>query len=465
MAISLNNQTSVSNMLTFTDVPNILKITGGGGGGHCVFTFTFANNLQSTVTANSQYYVSFLNESVANTLSVENANNKRFYISNNASSTAASFAYALRCCQSLAADFEIMHNGDSVNLVAKTSGSKLGNVGYYSTNIPQNYLRASGQDGSSGTLGSARINVDVLRDSGVYVTTLTKMFYGNDVMFDISPVISTFAEYGRTRPYTLRVASYTGGEYSTIGQISARVTKGYSVNQSDKYKMISGAQILINNNRDEDMKFYTYERTVPFTVLSLQASSSGQFKCLDSSLRTLYTGSFSVSTDTSLSMKDTSITIPTQYYSRTYYVDITMNNNTIRFDVIKPLKATEYFQRVYWRNEYGGISFFDFTGQRSESDSVDIGTYEKNVYDFYDVNYYERKIIYENDYKKTVTLTSHLLDENGKYIFNSLMKSKKVWTVINNMTYYIAPTSIDVQESNEYNGVYTAKLSYEYSDI
>ena len=40
MAISLNNQTGVSNMLTFTDVPNILKITGGGGGGHCVFTFT-----------------------------------------------------------------------------------------------------------------------------------------------------------------------------------------------------------------------------------------------------------------------------------------------------------------------------------------------------------------------------------------------------------------------------------------
>jgi hypothetical protein len=164
-------------------------------------------------------------------------------------------------------------------------------------------------------------------------------------------------------------------------------------------------------------------------------------------------------------MKDTSITIPTQYYSRTYYVDITMNGNTIRFDVIKPLKATEYFQRVYWRNEYGGISFFDFTGQRSESDSVDIETYEKNIYDYYDVNYYERKIIYENDYKKTVTLTSHLLDENGKYIFNSLMKSKKVWTVVNNVTYYIAPTSIDVQESNEYNGVYTAKLTYEYSDI
>ena len=45
------------------------------------------------------------------------------------------------------------------------------------------------------------------------------------------------------------------------------------------------------------------------------------------------------------------------------------------------------------------------------------------------------------------------------------MKSKKVWTVVNNVTYYIAPTSIDVQESNEYNGVYTAKLSYEYSDI
>jgi hypothetical protein len=135
-----------------------------------------------------------------------------------------------------------------------------------------------------------------------------------------------------------------------------------------------------------------------------------------------------------------------------------------RFNVIKPLKATEYFQRVQWRNEYGGISFFDFTGARSETDNVDIETYEKNIFDYHDIDAFERKRIYRNDYKKSVKLTSHLMEEDGKWIFNSLMKSKKVWTTVNGKVYYIIPKNIEVNEDQNYNNIYTATLTYEYSD-
>ena len=57
------------------------------------------------------------------------------------------------------------------------------------------------------------------------------------------------------------------------------------------------------------------------------------------------------------------------------------------------------------------------------------------------------------------------MEEDGKYIFNSLMRSKKVWTTVNGKKYYIIPKSIEVIEDQTYNNIYTAKLTYEYSDI
>ena len=133
--------------------------------------------------------------------------------------------------------------------------------------------------------------------------------------------------------------------------------------------------------------------------------------------------------------------------------------------MIKPLKATEYYQRILWRNEYGGIEFFDFTAKRSETDSVDIETYEKNIFDFYTNPSYELKKIYKNDAKKQVKVASHLLESDGRWFANSLMRSKKVWTRINNKTHYIIPKNIDVQEDGTYNNIYTVELTYEYSQL
>ena len=47
----------------------------------------------------------------------------------------------------------------------------------------------------------------------------------------------------------------------------------------------------------------------------------------------------------------------------------------------------------------------------------------------------------------------------------SLMRSKKMWTEVNGKTYYIIPDNIEVTEDQNYNGIYTATFSYEYSDI
>ena len=331
------------------------------------------------------------------------------------------------------------------------------------------------QDGSSTSiLFNSKIQVDVYNSNEAnvnnFITTLEKNWYGDECAFDMSPVLSTFSEYGQTQPYTFVLNVFRdNGEWQNQGTVSGNTTIGYHANQSDKYKYAQGAQMLLNKNRGTNgtMILYTYNNVIPYSVLC--GTDTGGWNVTvsvkDSAFNEVYSYASTSRRTSSNMIIDTSETIPQTAMTSGYYVDITIGTQTTRFNIIKPLKATEYYQRILWRNEYGGISFFDFTGSRSESDSVDIETYEKNIFDYHDNNEFERKMIYKNDYKKTVSLTSHLLEEDGKWIFNSLMRSKKVWTTINGKTYYIIPKSIDVQEDQTYNNIYTVKLTYEYSDI
>ena len=475
MNITYNNLSSPSNILTFTEVPNILKISENVTGTKCAIQFMMGNNLRQTVSADSQYYITLFGETVSNVMSATEARNKRFYISDDAESTAMSIARALRNCGGLNADFDIFGNGGTVEIIAKTIGKKITTANYLQRNIPGQYMGVSVQDGNSySILFNSKIDIDVYDSASVnvsnYITTLEKNWYGDECAFDMSPVLTTFSEYGQTKPYAFVINVFReDGEWQNQGTVTGSTTIGYHANQSDKYKYAQGVQMLLNKNRGTNgtMILYTYSNVIPYSVLC--GSDTGGWNVTvsvkDSAFNEVYSYTSTGRRTTSNMIVDTNATIPQTAMTSGYYVDITIGTQTTRFNIIKPLKATEYYQRIQWRNEYGGISFFDFTGSRSESDSVDIETYEKNVFDYYDNEYFERKMIYSNDYKKTVSLKSHLMEEDGKWIFNSLMRSKKVWTTVNGKTYYIIPKSIDVEEDQQYNNIYTAKLTFEFSDI
>lgn len=475
MNITYNNLSSPSNILTFTEIPNILKISENVTGNKCTIQFSMNNGLRQTVSADSQYYITLFGETITNVMSPENAKNKRFYISDDRVSTAMSIARAFRNCGSLNADFDIFGVNGVVEIIAKTIGSKITTANYLQRNIPSQYMSVSVQDGDAfSVLFNSKIDIDVYDSASAntsnYVTTLEKNWYGDECAFDVSPVLSTFSEYGQTKPYTFVINIFReDGEWQNQGAISGNTTVGYHANQSDKYKYAQGVQMLLNKNRGSSgtMTLYTYNNVIPYSVLCGldTAGWSVTVSVKDSAFNELYSNTTTGQRTTSNMIIDTNVAIPQTAITNGYYVDLTVGTETTRFNIIKPLKATEYYQRILWRNEYGGISFFDFTGARSESDSVDIETYEKNIFDYHNNDEFERKRIYLNDYKKTVTLTSHLMEEDGKWIFNSLMRSKKVWTTVNGKTYYIIPKSIDVAEDQTYNNIYTAKLQYEYSDI
>lgn len=424
MNITYNNLSSPSNILTFTEVPNILKISENVTGTKCTIQFMMGDNLRQTVSADSQYYITLFGETVSNVMAPENANNKRFYISDDADSTAMSIARALRNCGGLNADFDIFGNGGTVEIIAKTIGKKITTANYLQRNIPEQYMGVSVQDGNSySILFNSKIDIDVYNSASVnvsnYITTLEKNWYGDECAFDMSPVLTTFSEYGQTKPYAFVINVFReDGEWQNQGTVTGSTTIGYHANQSDKYKYAQGVQMLLNKNRGTNgtMILYTYSNVIPYSVLC--GSDTGSWNVTvsvkDSAFNEVYSYTSTGRRTTSNMIVDTNATIPQTAMTSGYYVDITIGTQTTRFNIIKPLKATEYYQRIQWRNEYGGISFFDFTGSRSESDSVDIETYEKNIFDYYDNEYFERKMIYSNDYKKTVSLKSHLMEEDGK---------------------------------------------------
>lgn len=483
MNITYNGVEEPYNMVTFTDIPNILKVEEIQNGTKAIFTFFMSDGLRQTVTADSQYYVTLFGETITNVMSPSDAKNKRFYISDDNIGTAMSMARAFRNCAGLNADYNIYvrQNDGGIVLQAKTIGKKITTSNYLQRNISGQYMGVSVQDGSSQSiLFDSKIQLDVYNadsnDLSKYVTSLEKNWYGDECAFDMSPVLSTLSKYGKTEPYTLVLNVFRDdGEWQILGSVSGYTSVGYHANQSQKYMIAQNVQVLANTWRGSNgvMKLYTYDSLIPYSIMCGPDTFGWNIRVnvMNSAYASIYSyDSIGRRTTPDNLIVDTNIVIPQTAFTNAYYVDIIYNPNTsysstTRFDIIKPLKATEYYQRIEWRNEYGGISFFDFTGARSESDNVEIDTYEKNVFDYHDTNEFEKKMIYSNDYKKTVSLTSHLMEEDGKYIFNSLMRSKKVWTTVNGKKYYIIPKSIEVTEDQTYNNIYTAKLTYEYSDI
>lgn len=483
MNIYYNGAERENGILTFSDVPNILQVKETISGRKSQLKLQIDPDFKYDVEYNNQFYITLFGEAITNVMSAEDANNKRFYVGRYLQDTTISMVKAFRNCSALNAEFIITTEStdnpdDTVVITAR-------NIGYhdfqanFSTNIPLDsdiyvtIVNNGGADDDTNKLFNSKIDVDVYKNNE-YITTLEKNFYNNECSFDVSPVLATMTEPVRENEpieqYTLYINRLADdGSYNSLGTVSGLTTYGYLANQSQKYLPLT-VQLLSNNKTtDRGGIVYTYDSTIKYSVLARPDNSGGfsiTYTVRNSSMDSIYSTTVSYNTPTgSAFVKDIEWTVPNWAWSNAYYVEVQYLNDIIRFNVIRPLKAAEDYQRIYWRNTYGGLSFFDFTGQRTETDSIEIETYEKGIFDYYNSEEFERKKIYSNKPEKTVKVKSHLMEENGKYIFNEMIRSKKMWTVINDKVHYIIPKSVEVTEDSTYNGIYTATFTYTYSDL
>lgn len=465
MVLTYNGQASPQGMITLTNVPNILTIQSSSvTGNNSVLKITI-NDL-TKIDPNNTYYITI------NGLTITSGNvGNNFYISNsntgaNQIAVAHSIAKSLRSVgltnyeiyqeisQGILTNVVIVEAREVGELYEITFDSNLGAAILY-----DNYVGTTSDEFAGG-----RINIDVYSGSD-YITTLEKSYYKEKIDFNVSDVLKSISRYDFLVPYTLFIYSQIGNQVTNLGRVSATSAIGYMVNQGEKflntYPMFA-QNVSRGTSSPSKMVLYTYLSTIPVTIYSDDVVETVNITYYDSSLQQIGTGFSNVNIYNGIGQSD--IALNSNLFNSAYYVDLSLENGQIiRYNVIKPVDANSRCQRVYYHNSYGGVSFFDFTGQITENHKVDNDTYTKNMYDYYRETTLEQIKIYDKETTINVTMKSHLMERSAVWQFNDLLGSYDVWTNINGVDYKIIVTDCKVDETET--GVWEATVTYIYSLI
>lgn len=484
------------NYISFTDLPNIVTLEDLDDSGAQKATYVF--EISALTLANQddgRFTIELFGESISSVKSYANAVNKNFWISSSSNnSTAASIAKALRNCQSLVANYLIENYQNHIRLTARD---------YFETDIQSNYFvydnsenplsqstllnafkianYSDGQDPS--VLTNARVSLDIYSgETEEYVTTLEKVCPSKKVSFNISPILTSLVDYGMTVKYQYRVSYVTdSGTYNepyNPDDYTNYVVVGGDIWEDKIVKDASLPMIAAPLQRGNSWAelynhtlLYVYDPVINLSIFrGSETGGTRTIDYLDSAFNTItsYTDTWTSQYNNSLLLD---IDVPVVFdsttleaFNKAFYIDITILGVKIRYSVIKPLKASEGSTKLYWRNRYGGVSFFEFTGKKTTTSNIDSQlTYKKNIYDYYDnLNYSDEEKIYGKDVERSVTVKSHLIEQDAKYLFQDLEKSKLAWTFVNGIKYDIIIDSVAFDEIDNNNNLFEATVKYNF---
>ena len=489
------------NYIALSDIPNIVKIEDTGYTGAQLAEL----RLSCTTTTiadkdDGRFIIELFGETISSVKNYENAINDNFWVSSSSNnSTAASIARALRNCQSLSANFKIENNGNVVRITGRrlfetdfqSNFFIYDNTGEYSqSDLFNNFFNFTASDGQNpSVLTNSKVQVDVYSgESYDYVTTLEKVCPDTEVSFNVSPVITSIAEYGRTNKWAYRAAyTTTSGAYNSLNDYmdntnyvsiggGYEIPEGRGLNQIDA--SISCIAMPILNRFGPNVSFtnqyalYTYGSTIP---LSFYRGNYGGGNIVityrDSAYQVITSNTVTwQSIDSSNKLKEVDLDLAYDQqtltlFNESFYIDIEVIGQSLRYNVIKPLKAAEDYTRIYFRNPLGGLSFFDFTGKKTLSESInDVKTYQHSIYEFQE-NYNENvgEVIYGKTVTKNITVRSHIVQESAKYLFRDLVKANKTYITIDNQNFDIIIDSVDFTELDSSNNLFEATVKFHYS--
>lgn len=499
MNITLNGLSNPSNIITFSNTPTILTVEDTYGGSFAIMEIHF--NDFSGISMGTAYHFTLNGHKIISTNKIEKAQGNRFYVTY-APSTATDtlifiankFAEALRNIGELAVNYDIyvpLAEGQMtprVIIKAKNYGPQYNFT--VDTNLPTpnviSYSYTNGNVSSQLMNGASnkvkidvfnvgeygnRINSDTTIFGGAYTTTLEKEITDGSVSFDIGSLLSSFTESGKCYQYNLYVYSIVDAKYSMLKYFTRLFNvNGYLVNQGGSFiPQFTGLKLAQNVSRGAEKSqlnntlLYVYEDNISISLFADASVSTikANIRYLDSIQNEVYTETSTLFASQNLNH----FTIPllNEYKEKSRYIDVEIPSlGTLRYEVIKPINATNECQRIYWYNSYGGVSFFDFTGDRTEERKVKTDFYQKSMYDYYKSDKLELNKVYDKNVEITVTLNTHNIKKDGQWSLFDLQNSQYAWTVVNDVTYVINVDDVKIEESTV-TGIYTASVDYTYS--
>lgn len=472
MKITYDGQTNPSNTITITQVPNILTIESDGVQGSKAELHITIGDL-SSINLDKDYYITINGVTINSTTG--RARNKYFYITNSSSqndknAVAASIVRTLR--NTSLVNYEI-YQGNSNGIINNTVVIQAREVGEqynikYSTNLGQSISTQNFVGSTTDEFAGNKICVDVYSLDD-YITTLEKNYYKDRIDFNLSQVLTSMSRYDYLTPYKLSIYKDTGTSVSSLAVLdNLHSAVGYMTNQGDKYIKLDSNKLAQNVKRGSQegvynkTVLYTFNASIPVSIYSQGSSVVVEIAYLDSDKGVLRQDAVPINVYNNYGYSE--IALNSDVFNISSFIDLKIPDvGTIRYNVIKPIDATSRCQRVYYHNSYGGVSFFDFTGQITENHKVDNDTYTKNIFDYYDQVSMEQLKVYNKETSIVVTMKSHLMERSAVWQFNDLLGSFDVWTIINGVQYKIIVTDCKVDETET--GVWEATVSYTYSLI
>lgn len=502
--ITINNRplSECQNMVFFTDVPNIVTYDNSNQGTPAKLYINVGTS-QYSAQPNGQT-ITINGETITSVSDISQCHGRFFYLGTNPSWVAPTIVDALKNCPSLFANYDIMMNssdaGDieepySVLVVAKDNGTRYNMSLSYTIDDTHtlafyNYDGQSNDDLKDDKFATIQLQMykytdfdryknvdtygDVLNDES-YVTTMSKTYYSDSVSFDISPLISTFTEYGKLVYFRFILTLMTSSPNHPYQQLASvhnlYALVGYRANGSIPYVPEINTPMLLQNVGNGITyanlhSLYLYKPYILFSWLASEAQSTFRVRYLNSAYEQQHHTSV-VTYNLSNESIDKRIDLNPNYMRMSTYIELTLpsNRGKLLYTIAKGLDAADECTRVEWRNEYGGISFFDFSGKHTKSISLGMDTYEKSDLDYYKEKEREQTIIYSRDSTIEYTLTSHLVDKMGTQFAESLAKSKRVWITNEetNIREEILVNNISIDEAQGDDKLYQVTIKYTYS--
>lgn len=497
MKITLNGLENPNNIITFTNCPTILTVSDSWTGTRARSVIDVKN--LSSVRTPEEYTISVGDYIIRGTGDLTKSVGNRFYLTSsntlaNRVLVARKIVDAISSLGGITMSYRVWQDSDTNGQLLPKVIVEAISVGIDNVGIRINDPMPSGIVTIDGTMGSItsifngsitnKIHVDIYKNispinrinapnwtRGSFIAQLEKTVWGGSVSFDLSNIFNAESEIGTLSEYEIIVYSEVDGNITALGDLKyIYATPGYLVNQGGSFiPKFTGCYLAQNVSRGDSVGgvnksiLYVYYNSI---VFSLYADiSMGTVKCtidyLNSSQASLGTETQNIFCGNNLNTF--TLSLNQLLLQQSSYVDLNIPNvGKLRYNVIKPIHATDETQRIYWTNSYGGTSFFDFTGTRTEERKTDIETYQRSLYDYYNSDRQELKKIYSKEVKITVTLTTHNIVKDGTWQLFDLQNSYNAWTTVNGKEYAIHITDIQVDET-DVAGIYTAQIEYEYS--
>ena len=488
--IRLNGQSNINNVTCFSFAPTILEVSSNASGSYTTWQL-FIGELTSM---KSDMWVKVNDVTLNLVTNINEAKGYRFYMTPSSMATqrklmANSLMEALKRVPELVAGYDVYmpYTGSEKQLQIMMKSKSYGNNTplTITTNIPS--IGINNIVGSASTeLKEGDLKIDIYKmtpalkyntanaSTGSYVTTLSK-HTSNDakVKFDLGSVFSSLTEEGEASQFGVYIYQTTNNSLTEIADYkSVYNVNGYLINQGGEFiPRFDNAKIALNAGRGENRNYlnntilYVYENTIPLSVYAASNVNSISYKIKYIGSDNMEIINVQQTVNVSKALNHFTINLSDGYLAQAKYIDIeftSYNLGTLRFNVIKPVRATDECQRVYWYNSWGGVSFFDFTGNRTEERKVKTTTYQDSVLDYYDNDTNERDYIYDKQNEITVKLTTHNIHKDGQWHLFDLQQSRTAWTYVNNERYRIIVSDLTINTTSV-TDIYTATIDYTYS--